>query len=259
MITPGQFFSLVDTQARMALKAEASKLYLSYLWWVLEPMLFVQVFYLVFEVLLRFGRENFLLFLMCGKIPFLWFSKSITMASTSIVQNRGLMNQVDLPKTLFPYASVQEALYKQWVVFLFLFIVVVSYGFPPSWLWLSLIPLILVQYVIILSCSLIAALLVSRIADVRILITMGLMFVLFTSGIFFDVQSITNEVHRDLLLTWNPMAFIFDCYRKVLMYGQPIDMMHLGKIAFVFCALLFAAHLVYIRLSRQIAKWVTQQ
>lgn len=45
-----QFFELVDIQARMSLKAEASKLYLSYLWWILEPILYVLVFYFVFDV-----------------------------------------------------------------------------------------------------------------------------------------------------------------------------------------------------------------
>ena len=146
-------FSLVNTQAKLSLKSEASRFVLSYLWWVIEPLLFVVVFYVVFEVLLNRGRADFLVFLMCGKIPFLWFSKSVTSASNSITQNRGLINQVDIPKALFPYASVQESLYKQWVVFLVLFSIVILNGFPPDPIWFWLLPVILVQYGLILVCS----------------------------------------------------------------------------------------------------------
>ena len=128
----------------MALKAEASRFVLSYLWWIIEPLLFVLTFYLVFEVLLKMGRENYLLFLVCGKIPYMWFQKSVVSASNSIVQNRGLIGQVDMPKSVFPYASVHEALYKQWVVFLVMFSVLMVYGQWPELSWLWLIPVILV-------------------------------------------------------------------------------------------------------------------
>jgi lipopolysaccharide transport system permease protein len=34
----------------MALKADAARYYLGYIWWVMEPLLFVAVFYFVFAV-----------------------------------------------------------------------------------------------------------------------------------------------------------------------------------------------------------------
>ena len=97
------FIILVDTKAKMSLKAEASKLYLSFLWWIIEPMLFVLAFYFVFAVLLKSRQEDFLLFLMCAKIPYMWFSKAVTTASASIVGNRGIISQIDIPKTILIY------------------------------------------------------------------------------------------------------------------------------------------------------------
>ena len=47
-LTPGHYITLLDTLARFELKADARRYYLGYLWWVLEPMLYVAVFYLVF-------------------------------------------------------------------------------------------------------------------------------------------------------------------------------------------------------------------
>ena len=70
--------------ARMALRADASRLFLGYIWWVLEPLLWVGVFYVVFVIILGTREGDFLPFLMVGKLSFVWFSKSVTQASNSI-------------------------------------------------------------------------------------------------------------------------------------------------------------------------------
>jgi len=240
----------------MGLKADASRFILSYLWWIIEPLLFVLVFYFVFAVLLKTGRENFLMFLVCGKIPFLWFSKSVTAASGSIVQNRGLINQIDMPKALFPYISVHEALYKQWAVFLVLFGMVILNGHYPTFDWLWLVPLILVQYGLILVCSMIGALFVSFVGDFRMLISMGMMFLMFSSGIFWDINNISNDQMRNLVLTWNPIAFLVDAYRQVLMYEAVYDLSRLLGLAGVVCVGLLIMHLVLHKNSKLIAEKV---
>lgn len=237
----------------MSLKAEASKLYLSYLWWVIEPVLFVLLFYFVFETLLNVGRENYLFFLICGKIPYLWFSKSVLQASNSIVAGHGLINKLPMTKLLFPYVSLHESLRKQWVVFVVLFFVAFWYGQIPSILWLWLIPLIAVQYLLILGCGLIGALMVTYIADMRMVISLGLTCLMFASGIFWDVQSISDVQTRELILTYNPLAFLIDAYRGVLMSGSMYSLYHLTVLFSVLLVLLFIVHMVYFRLDKAIA------
>ena len=73
-----QYFRLIDVMARMALRADATKFFLGYVWWVLEPLLYVAVFYVVFNMILTSRQPDFLLFLMTGKLAFVWFSKSVT-------------------------------------------------------------------------------------------------------------------------------------------------------------------------------------
>ncbi len=248
-----QAIELVDIQARMSLKAEASRLYLSYLWWVLEPLLFVLVFYLVFEVLFSFGRGDFLLFLVCGKIPFMWFSKSVILASNSIVLNKGLIGQVDMPKALFPYTSIQESLYKQWVLFLVMFGVVIAYGHLPEWNWLWLIPLIILQYGFIVVCSLVGAMLVSFISDFRMLINMGMMLLLFASGIFWDVNAIQDSRLSELVLVYNPIAFFIDGYRQVLMENSLYSLKHMTALAGLVLSGLVFSHMLLNKTSRMIA------
>jgi lipopolysaccharide transport system permease protein len=241
---------LVDEMARMSLKADASRFYLGYLWWVLEPLLYVAVFYVVFDVLLGGKRADFLVFLMCGKLTFIWFSKSVTHASRSIVSAQGLIGKIDLPKALFPMAVVQEGLYKQASVFALLFVFLLLNGYAVSVNWLWLVPVLLVNYFLIVAGSLIAAFLVCLVFDFTIAISMGMIFLLFTSGIFWDVRSLSTPELTDLVLALNPLAFIVDAYRQVLMAGVAPSAVHLMAIGVV-AALVIAGMLYVLRRSSQ--------
>jgi lipopolysaccharide transport system permease protein len=232
-----QFFRLVNIQARFALKADASKFFLGYIWWILEPLLYVAVFYVVFDVILDAGRADFLVFLMCGKLPFIWFSKSVTTASNGIVSNAGLIGKIDVPKTLFPMARIQEGTYKQATVFLLLMVVLWAHGFEPSIVWLWVIPIIVVNYLMIVACAFVGATLVCFIRDFSLLISLGMVFLMFTSGIFWDVRSLSDPEMSELVLRVNPMAMILDAYRQVFMNNEMPDLFALSRIGMVFLAI----------------------
>lgn len=214
----------------MALKADASKTYLGYLWWVLEPLLYVGVFYVVFNVILDSGRSDYLVFLMCGKFAFIWFSKTVIQGSNSIVANKGLIGKIDVPKSLFPMAAVQESLYKQAAVFLLLFIIILANGYGASFVWLWLVPIIIVNYLMIVACSFVGACLVCLVRDFSMLIPLGMIFLLFTSGIFWDVRDLGDPHKTDMVLALNPMAFMLDAYRQVLMNHTAPSLLHLSYI-----------------------------
>jgi lipopolysaccharide transport system permease protein len=224
------FIILVDTKAKMSLKAEASKLYFSFLWWIIEPILFVLAFYFVFAVLLQTRQENFLLFLMCAKIPYMWFSKAVTTASGSIVANSGIISQIDIPKTIFPYASIQISLYKETPVFLLLFAMCIHYGYMPTIEWFWLIPLFVVMYLMIVTFGLLTAILVCYADDVRMLISM-----------------------QSYLLIYNPLAFLCDAFRKILMHKGTYSIEHMLVLLGIFSASIAGLHLVYRNMSRALA------
>lgn len=222
-----RFWLLADAMARMSLKADASRLYLSYLWWILEPLLYVAVFYVVFEVLLDSREPEFLVFLMCGKLVFVWFSKSVIHASRSIVSSKGLIGKLDIPKALFPVSVVQEGLYRQAAVFLLLFVFLALQGHPPTIGWLWLVPVMLVNYLMIVAASLIGAFLVCLAFDVLMLISLGMTLLLFTSGIFWNVHTLPDPSMTQWVLVLNPLAFIVDAYREVLLRATAPDLLHL--------------------------------
>lgn len=252
-MTVGQFYRLADGMARMALKADSAQYHLGYIWWVLQPLIFVGIFYLVFELILQIGQPDFVVFLMCGNLPFMWFSQSVAAASNSIVSSASLIGRINVPKALFPVSTIQEGVYKQLAVFSLLLGVVIAAGHRPDLHWLWLLPIAGVQYLMIVSCGLIGAVLVCYIRDFMLVISLAMTFLMFVSGIFWNVRDLPNPVLVDIVLTWNPMAFILDAYREVLMHDRAPDVVHLLAVGLVFAFLLWAMLKLMALYNKQIA------
>ena len=254
-----QYITLVDTLARFQLKAEARRFALGYVWWFLEPMLYVCVFYLVFDQLLGTRQPDFLVFLAVGKLTFIWFSKSVNHASLSLVNSRGLIAQVNLSKHVFPLSVVQEGVYRQAAVFGFLSLFLLLAGYPPGLGWLWLLPLIVLQYLLITGCALLGALLVCWWRDFQMLIQLGTVFLLFMSGVFWDVQTI-----QDADLVWwlsilNPLLVLLNAYREVLMLGQVPDLTSLCWVFAESVVLVGSALWLYTRLNYWLAQRAISQ
>ena len=202
---------LVWVKARLNLRSEASINYLSYAWWIIEPVLQMAIYYLVFAYLLKQGGHDYVPFLLTGLIPWIWFGRSVSHAQGSIIQGKYLMNQVHIPKIL------QDAI-KQIIVFILLLIFLVLYGYEFSFGLLWVIPVILVQFLLILAFALTVSVIVPFVRDFSFVIETGLQIMMFCSGIFFNYKSIPAMETKIFFI--NPMAIILSSYREILMYNN---------------------------------------
>lgn len=214
------FLRLVVIKVRLNLRSEASKTHLSYAWWVLEPILHMGVFYVVFKIFLRRGTDDFVAFLFCGLVPWLWFAKSISNSMLTIKGGKGLISQTYLPKAFFPMVSVSQDLFKQlWVILLLLAYLIVA-GYEASFTWLWLIPIVLTQLAFIMAVAFCVAFCVPFALDLRYLVSTLLIFGMLGSGIFYDLEQVLIPEHH-IYFHVNPMANLISQYRALLMDNQP--------------------------------------
>ena len=172
----------------------------------------------------------------------------------SLVNSKGLIAQVNLPKHLFPLSVVQEGVYRQAAVFGFLLLFLLLAGYSPQLEWLWFLPLIVLQYLLITSCALLGALLVCWRRDFQMLIQLGTVFLLFMSGVFWDVQSIQNAELVQWLSILNPLLVLLSAYREVLMSGQVPNLASLSWVVVESAVLLAGALWLYARLNYWLAQ-----
>jgi len=212
------FVDLVWTKARLNLKSEANRNHLRYMWWILDPLLYMAVFYVVFGLLLQRGGEGYVAYLLTGLVPFQWFSKTLNQTATSIVAGKGLMHKVRISPLFFPLVGIVQNSGKQLLVFAMLGIFLVLYGLPPTIHWLALVPIVLVQILLMVVVCCLVAMVIPFIRDLSNLVPTGIQFLMFTSGIFYTVERIPTQWQT--LFFSNPVANLLYQYRQVLVENQ---------------------------------------
>lgn len=239
----GRVLELIWTKAIFNLRSEVHRNYLSYGWWVLEPLLHMIIYYLVFGLLLQRGSENFTVFLLSGLIPWMWFSKAVSGSSNSILGGQNLMLQVGLPPIIFPLVNLLQAFLKQIPVFMILFGFIWLQGFASGAQWWALIPVIITQVLLTIAFACTVAAVIPFIRDLSYLVPTGLTFLMFLSGIFYDYRTISEEWQELFLL--NPVAFLLKCYREIFIDGVMPDLATLTWWGFgsaIACLLLMLAY-----------------
>jgi len=250
------YWELVFFKALAELKAESKRTYLSFLWWILDPLMTMAIFYLVFGVFLQHRRPDFVPFLLIGITIWNGFANPIRHGSSALFQNLPLMQQTYLPKWVFPMVVVVMDWLKFSIVLGLLLIFLWSYGFRWTSTHLALFPLLGLLLMLTTSIALLVAAFVPFLPDLRFLIDNFLHLLFFLSGIFYSPDMLRPE-HREILYL-NPVAVLVESFRRVLMAGEWPNWERLLPVAFESSFLLLLAWSLLRRWDRLYPKIITQ-
>ena len=240
-------------RAYLNLWGEASKYYLGWLWWFLEPIALTAVFFVVFSYL-RAGRgdiEHFPAFLIVGVTTWLWFANAVANSTDVLVGARAIVSQMRLPKLLFPAIAVSGASLKQAFVFAILLAFLGS-AFGPGWTWAYLPLLACTQLAFILAVSCTVAFVCCCVRDVRFVVHSGLTLMMFCSGLFFDIARMPEPWQSVLRL--NPMAVLLEQYRFALLYKTTPDAAWCVMVTAASALCLFVLQWIYKRFDRTLTR-----
>ena len=211
------YASIALSRAGAELRSEARRAYLGVLWWVIDPLVYMLAFYVVFTALLNRG-ESYPTFLLVGLVPWKWFAGTIGPSSNCLAANKGMIRLVYLPKQIFPAVVTLTASAKFLIILCILIGYLVLSGVPIVSAWIALPVVIGIQFVWTWACAVTVAALVPFAPDLRTFIDNGLLLLMFMSGIFFDLEEVPEPQRSWFSL--NPMALIIRAYRQVLLDGE---------------------------------------
>lgn len=251
-----RYMELLSYKVFADLRAEARQTYLNFLWWVIEPVLYMTVFYVVFGLLLkRGGGPEYIPFLLCGLIAWRWFDNAVRTGSNSIILNAHLMRQVYLPKIVFPVIAVIQSTLKFLCVLLLLLIFLQIIHTGISVTYLALPAILLVQFLFICFFTFALAAVVPFLPDLGKLIGNGLTLLMFLSGIFFTGKEIPDSYKTYFYM--NPMATLLESYREILLDSSWPDWGRLFWIAAISCAGILGVFVFFRRYDRVYPKILT--
>jgi lipopolysaccharide transport system permease protein len=224
-MTKAHFFNLILYRAIADLRADRERTFLGYLWWFLDPIIQLSIYYAV-GVLIRSQTEGFVFFLLVGILTFRWFSSAVTPAAQSILRSGNVIRNSNIPAIAFPLTLVITATFRFLVVLVVLLVGLWSFGFPPSASYIYLPMLAFTQIMLIMALAFPLAIIVPFIPDLSNILDYTMRALFFLSGIFYAVHNQPAKIQFYFFL--NPVAVIIDGFRNVLLYNTPPDLSRLA-------------------------------
>jgi lipopolysaccharide transport system permease protein len=137
-------------------------------WTVLQPLLAMLVFTLVFGRLAKVstGDIPYAVFVYCGLLPWQFFSQGLVRSGNSLVDNRYLLTKVNLPRIILPLAAILAGLPDFAVSLLALVGLMLYFGITPGLSILAVVPILSLAIATALGFGLFLSALNARFRDV---------------------------------------------------------------------------------------------
>lgn len=235
---------------------------LGVLWSLVNPMLMMIVFTVVFTVIARTTEiKNFPVFVLCAILPWNFFSFSVIGSIRSIVDNSPLVSKVYFPREVLPISIVLANLINFLIALLVLFFFMLIFQIPVT-PWILLLPVvILVQVIFIIGVGLIMATVNVFYRDTQVIMEVLMQAWFFLTPIFYPgdilprsypLGGFTIDVWRWMNIL-NPMASIISTYR-VILYGvgyggAPPEFYFFIRTLFTALAVLIIGAFIFYRFS----------
>ena len=195
-------------------------------WSLLNPLLMMAVFTLVFQVLAQYDDiQLYPLFLMAALVPWLFTQQALTTAMRSITSNAQLIKKVYFPRELLPMSAVLASFVNFLLAFFIFWVIGLIFGVGNTRAMLMVPLIMLLQLTLVMGLSLILAMANVFFRDTEHLVEVGMLAWFFLTPVFYSISVVPNvtflglDVHRWVFML-NPMATLTTDYRYAIMFGS---------------------------------------
>jgi len=191
---------------------------LGVMWSLLNPLVMMSVMTFIFGGVVGGGRSRtFPVFLLCGLVPYNFFTAAWITGTTSIIDSAPLVKRVPVPRQVLPIAAVLSNAVHLLIQIGLLFAMALIYGYRPNihWFWLPLIWMLYMVFVCGLSLATSAINVFIR--DTRYVIESFTVVLFWLVPIFYSFTIIPAKYAE--IYKFNPVAALVMAMRDIMLEG----------------------------------------
>lgn len=249
-----QYRELLKTNVHKEIRGKYKGSVLGVLWSFLNPLLMVTVYAIVFPYLMRVQTDSYLVFLITGVIPWVFFTTVVTTGCNCVWINGGIIKKVYFPREILPISVVSAGLINFLIscIIILIFVFFGGIGFSINLIWLPVIALI--QSAFSLGILFILSAINVYVRDVEYVVQFIVNLAFYATPIIYNVEMFPQKFRWILYL--NPMAHLIDAYRDIFYNKVMPNLTSLGIMAGVSLFILIVGFAIFKKLEKGFAEEV---
>ncbi len=209
-----KYREFLRTNVKKEIRGKYKASFLGVLWSFINPLLQVLVYAIVFPYIMRVKTPHYLVFLICGIIPWTWFTTSMVGGTTSISTNGNLIKKVYFPREILPISTVTSGVVNFSISCIIIIIFALLDGVGISWHIVFLPLIMLLQYIFSLALVFLTSSFNVYVKDVEYMVGFIINLMFYATPILYSADMF-NGTKFAWIFKLNPMAYLVESYRNI--------------------------------------------
>jgi len=148
-----KYYDYEVRSAKSSLKTEVANSYLNWIWWILDPLFSMMIYYLIFGVVFKAKEPYFTTFLFIVQTMWAFFCKNVVQSVKMIKRNKGIVSKVYIPKFVLLLSNMMVNGFKMMISSVIVIIMMIFSGVELSAYVFWFIPILLVLFLVTFAVS----------------------------------------------------------------------------------------------------------
>ena len=243
---------LLKTSVKKDIGGKYKHSFFGVLWSFINPLLQIAVYAIIFPLIIRNNIENYTVFMVCGLIPWNFFSMVINRSTWVIVENGNILKKVYFPRAILPFSLVLSETINFLISSIIVFVFTIAYGMGVSKYALLYPIIIIVQDVLMIGMGFILSAITVYMRDIQHFIGVILQLLMYATPVVYSIETIPENYR--FILKFNPMTYIIEGYRDILYYQKMPDIKMLGILFVIGIVGSIVGYFIFQKLQKRFAE-----
>ncbi|MFZ5927034.1 MAG: ABC transporter permease [Acidobacteriota bacterium] len=223
-------------------------------WSLLNPLTMMAILTFVFTKVLDNRIPYYPLYVLCGLIPYNFFTLSWVTGTVSISENSALVKRIPMQTALLPLVSVLSNTLHLAIQLLLVFALVLWYGLPVTWHYLWLPVIWILELLFIYGLALASSSLHVVVRDVRYVVESANLVLFWLVPIFYSFAMVPQKYKS--LYEFNPVAALVLATQSVILGHRSPPQTLMWKMALVSAIFLLLGTFIFSRMKRRFYRYL---
>ena len=209
---------LIFDLAKNDFKTRYAGSYFGIIWAFVQPVIMILVYWFALGVGLRSGQTMsypFVLWLMCGLVPWFFFSDALGSGTNALTEYSYLVKKVVFKINILPIVKIVSALFVHLVFVALVILLHACYGYYPSWYTLQIFYYITCNFALAMALIYLTSSAVVFFKDLNQIIGIILQVGIWATPIMWDASGFSSKMN--MVLKLNPVYYVVNGFRDSLL------------------------------------------